>query len=144
MTVRVFDDPMGQSGESANAEVRTILLTVTLPLSKGAELCKRMYRTGERVSIFRARTTGKDMQYRIVMLVEGSSPRKWDDPVTEAKHEQYYLGKVIMYANTVNKVKDLADGLGVDAYHNTAGTKAERFEEFRSGRERVGLDKQNP
>ena len=42
-----------------------------------------------------------------------------------------------MYANTVKKVKELADRLGVDRYYSTADIKAEKFKDFRSGREQV-------
>ena len=123
-----------------NAEVQTILLTATLPPSKEVELWRRMYWTEGQVSMFRARTTRKNIQYQVMELGEGSSQKEWDETVirvAEAKHKQYYLGKVIVYANIVKKVKDLADGLGVDAYYSAADMKAEKFEDFRSSREQV-------
>jgi superfamily II DNA/RNA helicase len=135
-----FRRRMSQLGKLVNAEVQTVLLTATLPPSKEGELWKRMYWTEEQVSMFRARTTRRNIQYQVIELGEGSRQKEWDETVirvAEAKHKQYYPGKVIVYANTVKKVKDLADGLGVDAYYSAADMKAEKFEDFRSGREQV-------
>ena len=50
---------------------------------------------------------------------------------------KHKTGKVIVYGNSVPKVKELAKKLGCYAYHHKAIGKASMLEEFAIGKKRI-------
>jgi superfamily II DNA helicase RecQ len=84
---------------------------------------------------FRMRTARTNIRYS-VCTVEGSQ-REHDEAVVrvvEFKFRQYQPGKMIVYYNSTTGVSKYVDMLGMDAYYSDADLKAEKFEDFRSGR----------
>lgn len=112
-----------------------IMVTATLPVSKIEALKRNMFWSGLEVREFRMRTARTNIRYG-VCTVEGSR-REHDEAVVrvvEFKSRQYQPGKMIVYCNSTTGVSKYADKLGVDAYYSDADLKAEKFEDFRSGR----------
>ncbi|MGI4799967.1 MAG: DEAD/DEAH box helicase [Janthinobacterium lividum] len=139
-----FRKRMSQMGRLVAAESQMVLLTATLPPSKEQELWKRMFWEEEEVCMFRARTTRKNIRYRVIEAVgEGRrrlTRREHDRFVVELiekKFKQYQPGKMIVYCNTKPKVRQLADELGVDAYYSDADTKSEKLDDFITGRQQL-------
>ena len=137
-----FRREMRRLGKLVRAEAQMVLVTATLPPSKQDELYERMYWKGLEVDDqHRMRTVRKNIRYS-VHVVEKTTRRvereaAHDDAVVrivEAKVRQHQPGKIIVYANSVDKVVRLADQLGVDAYYSEAHLKSEMFQDFRSGR----------
>jgi superfamily II DNA helicase RecQ len=147
-----FRREMGRLGRLVRAEAQMVLVTATLPPSKQAELYERMYWKGLEVDDqHRMRTVRKNIRYSVHVVEKTARGRggeaatargregeaAHDDAVVriaEAKVRQHQPGKIIVYANSVDKVVRLADQLGVDAYYSEAHLKSEMFQDFRSGR----------
>lgn len=112
-----------------------IMVTATLPVSKIEALKTNMFWSGLAVREFRMRTARTNIRYSIC-AVDGSQ-KEHDEAVVrvvEVKFRQYQPGKMIVYCNSTTGVGKYADMLGVDAYYSDADLKAEKFEDFRSGR----------
>lgn len=112
-----------------------IMVTATLPVSKVEALKTNMFWSELPVREFRMRTARTNIRYS-VCTIDGSQ-REHDEAVVgvvEAKFRQYQPGKMIVYCNSTSGVSKYADMLGVDAYYSDADLKAEKFEDFRSGR----------
>ena len=57
--------------------------------------------------------------------------------MVQQKVRKYKSGKIIVYGNSVPKVKALAEKLGCQAYHHHAVGKASILAEFMAGKQRV-------
>jgi superfamily II DNA helicase RecQ len=53
------------------------------------------------------------------------------------KLRKHKKGKVVVYGNSVPKVKELAQALGCHAYHHKGVGKASMLEDFAAGKQRV-------
>ena len=135
-----FRKQMQRLGKLMMAETQMVLLTATLPPSEEEELYRRMYFKKEQVRVFRARTARKNVAYRVVDI-SGMGRRGDKEEVVlgliERQFRKYAAGKVVVYGNTVRKVKGMAEALGCDAYHHDAIGKERMLEDFRGGRQRM-------
>ncbi|PZC87796.1 RecQ, Superfamily II DNA helicase, partial [Pyrenophora tritici-repentis] len=57
--------------------------------------------------------------------------------MVQQKVRKYKSGKIVVYGNSVPKVKGLAEKLKCHAYHHHAVGKASMLEEFMGGKQRV-------
>jgi superfamily II DNA helicase RecQ len=57
--------------------------------------------------------------------------------MVQQKLRKHKTGKVVVYGNSVLKVKELAKKLGCHAYHHKAVGKASMLEEFAAGKKRA-------
>jgi hypothetical protein len=57
--------------------------------------------------------------------------------VVRKKQRKHRTGKVVVYGNSVPKIKALAKKLGCDAYHHDAVGKASMLANFTAGKKRV-------
>jgi superfamily II DNA helicase RecQ len=117
-----------------------VLLTATLPLSKEKELFQRMHFELEQVKMFRAPTTRTNIAYQVVR-VERKRKRQEVEAivlkVVKQKLHKYKAGKVVVYCNSVSKVKALAEKLYCHAYHHNTISKASILEDFLASKQRV-------
>ncbi|OAL43671.1 P-loop containing nucleoside triphosphate hydrolase protein, partial [Pyrenochaeta sp. DS3sAY3a] len=121
-------------------ETQMVLLTATLPPSEEDNLFRRMHFDRDEVKIFRAATTRINISYRVIQI--GKEVRKraveWiTSRMMQQKIGRYRTGKIVIYGNSVAKVKRLAQGLGFYAYYYDAAGKASMLEEFMAGKQRI-------
>jgi RecQ family ATP-dependent DNA helicase len=134
-----FRRQMQQLGDLVAAEVQMMLLTATLPPSKEKELWRRMSLEETKVTLFRAKTVRKNVRYR-VMKVRGDSREEEEARIVrmvEEKLTEFRNGKMVVYCNSVRKVKGLAEALNCDGYHHHAEQKDEKLRRSMDGEERV-------
>jgi superfamily II DNA helicase RecQ len=134
-----FRKQMQQLGRLVRAESPMVLLTATLPPSGEKELWVRMGFVREEVKLFRAVTTRKNVRY-VVKRRQYRSLAEEEDFIVQCvqrKLRQYPTGKIVVYCNSVAKVKALAEELGCEGYHHHAEEKARKLDEFQQGRKRV-------
>ncbi|KAI1589201.1 RecQ Superfamily II DNA helicase, partial [Pyrenophora tritici-repentis] len=113
-----FRKQMQQLGKLVAVETQMVMLTATLPPSEEDELFRRMHFERGQVRMFRAPTARSNIAYRV-------------------KVRKYKSGKIVVYGNSVPKVKGLAEKLKCHAYHHHAVGKASMLEEFMGGKQRV-------
>ena len=114
------------------AETQMIMLTATLPPCEKREFFEEMKLRKEMVTIFRGATTRKNVGYSAVRMEEEA-----DESViglVGRKLEQYKEGKVVVYGNSVGRVKRVASRLECKAYYREVEDKKRVFERIR-GRE---------
>jgi superfamily II DNA helicase RecQ/uncharacterized C2H2 Zn-finger protein len=135
-----FRKQMQQLGKLVAAEAQMVLLTATLPPSEEGELYRRMHFSREQVKVFRARTARVNVAYRVVQVGGGVRREEQEKVVLDwiqNKVERLKTGKVVVYGNTVEKVKKIAGALGCNAYYHDAVGKASMLGEFMEGKQRV-------
>jgi superfamily II DNA helicase RecQ len=138
-----FRKQMQQLGVLTQMATQTILMTATLPPSREATLWRRMGWRAEEVRMFRGATTRANVRYRVERVrgrnggEEGEGVRQKVRECIGRWSEGTDGGKVVIYANTVDKVQGLAAELECEAYHHHAAEKAEIMGRFRSGESRV-------
>jgi len=135
-----FRKQMQQLRRLMMAEMQMVLLTAMLPLSKEEELYRRMYFKKEQVKKFRARTARVNVAYQVVDIsrVERRGDKeKMVLGLIDKQFQRYATGKVVVYCNTVPKVKRIAEGFGCNAYHHHAIEKDSMLKDFREGRQRM-------
>jgi superfamily II DNA helicase RecQ len=135
-----FRKQMQQLGWLVAAETQIVMLTATLPPSEEGELFRRMHFDSEQVKMFRAATARTNVAYRVVKV--GKEAKKQEVEVTvlamvRRKLRKYKAGKIVIYGNSVSKVKALAEKLGCQAYYHDAVGKASMLEAFMAGRQRI-------
>lgn len=135
-----FRKQMQRLGTLVAAEAPMVLLTATLPPSEEGELFQRMHFRRDQVKMFRASTARTNVAYRVVKA-DGTSRREEQEAMVlrmiQRKLRQWKTGKVVVYANTVGKVKQIAQEVGCHAYHHHAVGKASMLREFMEGEQRV-------
>jgi superfamily II DNA/RNA helicase len=90
--------------------------------------------------MFRARTTRTNVAYRVVQVDKALRREEAEEVVVRMarrKRRQYKTGKIVIYGNSVAKVKKLAEGLGCNAYFHDAVGKASMLADFMAGKQRV-------
>jgi superfamily II DNA helicase RecQ len=138
-----FRKYMQQLGRLMTAEAQMVLLTATLPPTKVKELQRRMGWVEGQGEIFRAQTVRKNVRYRVEDAGRYSKQREKEiiqelaRKVLTGSEE----GKVVVYCNTIPKVKDLASAglFDCEAFYSEVkhGRKKEILEDFRTGSTRV-------
>lgn len=84
-----------------------VLLTATLPPEYEATLWDRMYFRPEEVRIFRDTITRTNVRYAVEIIPGTVKPSEEDELVVQKVEEgltAYPTGKVVVYANSVEKV----------------------------------------
>jgi RecQ family ATP-dependent DNA helicase len=135
-----FRKEMQRLGKLVAAETQMVMLTATLPPSEENELFRRMYVEREQVDLFRAPTARTNVAYRVIRVGKSAKKKEVDEMVVrmvQQKLRKYRKGKVVVYSNSVPKVKELAGKLDCHAYHNRAVGKASMLEAFAAGNKRV-------
>jgi superfamily II DNA helicase RecQ len=135
-----FRKQMQQLGKLVATGTQIVMLTATLPPSEEDELFRRMYFNKEQVKIFRAKTTRTNVAYRVIKIDKAMKREQAEAVVLKMarqKIRQYKTGKIVIYGNSVPKVKKLAEQLGCNAYFHDAVGKASMLAEFMAGKQRV-------
>ena len=115
-------------------------MTATLPPSEEDELFQQMYFDPNQVKIFWAETAWKNVAYQVIKVQKAAKKQEVEGMVlgvVQQKLRKYKKGKVVIYSNSVRKVKELAQRLKCYAYYHDAVGKASMLEDFMSGRGRV-------
>jgi len=136
---RNFRRQMQQLGDLVNVKAQMVLLTATLPPSKEKELWRRMSFEETKVTLFRARTVRKNVKYQVVK-VKGDCREKEEEFIVrmiQRMMRDYAEGKIMVYCNSVRKVKELAEALNCEGYYHHAEQKDEKLKRFQDGEERV-------
>ncbi|KAK3078742.1 hypothetical protein LTS18_006726, partial [Coniosporium uncinatum] len=137
-----FRKEMQQLGKLVAADTQMVMLTATLPPSEEEELFRRMHVERERVTMFRSSTARKNVRYG-VLDVKGYGEKEKGERVMRyiegevRKCNGRRGGKVIVYGNTVGRVKEIAERLRCEAYHSKTVDKGEVLGEFQAGRQRA-------
>ncbi|KAF7564262.1 uncharacterized protein PtrM4_153360 [Pyrenophora tritici-repentis] len=90
--------------------------------------------------MFRAPTARSNIAYRVVRVEKERKRQEVEATVlamVQQKVRKYKSGKIVVYGNSVPKVKGLAEKLKCHAYHHHAVGKASMLEEFMGGKQRV-------
>jgi superfamily II DNA helicase RecQ len=135
-----FRKQMQQLGRLVAAETQMVMLTATLPPSEEYELFRRMHFNIEQVKMFRAPTARTNVAYRVVKVGQEAKKQEVEAAVlaiVQQKLRKYKAGKLVIYGNSVAKVKALAEKLGYQAYHHAAVGKASILEAFIAGQQRI-------
>jgi superfamily II DNA helicase RecQ len=136
----MFRKQMQQLGRLVAAETQIVMLTATLPPSEEGELFRRMHFDPEQVKMFRAPTARTNVAYRVVKVGQRAKKQEVEATVlamVRRKLRKNKAGKMVVYGNSVSKVKALAEKLGCQAYHHAAVGKASMLEAFMAGRQRI-------
>ncbi len=134
-----FRRQMQQLKDLMNVKVQMILLTATLSLSKEKELWSRMSFEKTKMTLFRARTVRKNVKYQ-VMKVKSDDQEKKEEFIVQMIQRvmrDYAEGKIVMYCNSVRKMKKLAKALNCKSYYHHAKQKDEKLKRFQDGEKRV-------
>jgi RecQ family ATP-dependent DNA helicase len=135
-----FRKEMQKLGKLAAAETQIVMLTATLPPSEEDELFRRMYVEREQVDLFRAETARTNVAYRVIRVGKAAKKKEVEEMVlgmVRQKLRKYKASKIVVYSNSVPKVKELAKKLDCHAYHHKAVGKASMLEEFAAGKKRM-------
>jgi superfamily II DNA helicase RecQ len=92
------------------------------------------------VELFRAATARTNVVYQVVRVGKAAKKNEVEEMVlrmVRQKLRKYKTGKVVVYGNSVPKVKELAKQLGCDAYHHKAVGKGSMLQAFAVGNQRV-------
>jgi superfamily II DNA helicase RecQ len=90
--------------------------------------------------MFRAPTARTNVAYRVVRVDKERKRQEVEAIVLKAvgqKLRKYRTGKIVVYGNSVPKVKALAEKLRCQAYYHHAVGKASMLEAFITGRQRI-------
>lgn len=135
-----FRKQMQQLGKLVAAKTQMVLLTATLPPSEEDELFRRMHFNRDQVKVYRAPTTRTNVAYRVIRVGKAVKKKELEAivlGVVKKKLKRFTAGKIVVYGNSVAKVKNLAIQLGCDAYYHDAIGKAEMLADFITGKQRV-------
>lgn len=128
-----FRPKLQRLGELLVAETQMVMLSATLPPSEEEEFFRCMMIPSAQVTRFRAPTTRKNVRYLVAASEGGNGGRRTieaDERVVrlvEQKLIQYPSGKIIVYGNSVGRVKEMAAALGCEAYYRDVDNKSEVF-----------------
>jgi hypothetical protein len=90
--------------------------------------------------MFRADTARTNVAYRVIRVGKAIKKKEVEEMVlgvVRQKTRKYRTGKIVVYGNSVPKVKELAKKLGCHAYHHHAIGKAGMLEDFIGGKQRI-------
>ncbi|KAA8617344.1 RecQ Superfamily II DNA helicase [Pyrenophora tritici-repentis] len=109
-----FRKQMQQLGKLVAVETQMVMLTATLPPSEEDELFRRMHFERGQVRMFRAPTARSNIAYRVVRVEKERKRQEVEATVlamVQQKVRKYKSGKIVVYGNSVPKVKGLAEKL---------------------------------
>ncbi|EDN04922.1 predicted protein [Histoplasma mississippiense (nom. inval.)] len=141
-----FRPQMQQLGRLMAVKTQMVLLTATLPPDEEEKLWSHMHCTRADISLFRARTCGPNMAYRVWQpIIEGSEYdglNRWFQAPSVVRFIQDRMrwtgeGKGVVYCQTVNQVTMMASTLRCGAYHHHQINKAGILECFQQGQHQV-------
>jgi superfamily II DNA/RNA helicase len=135
-----FRKQMQQLGRLVAAETQIVMLTATLPPSEEQELFRRMHFDPDQVKMFRVPTARTNVAYSVIKIGQRAKKQEVEATVlamVRRKLRKYKAGKIVVYGNSVPKVKALAEKLGCQAYHHAAIGKESMLEAFMAGRQRI-------
>jgi Helicase conserved C-terminal domain len=104
-----------------------VILTATLPPSEEKKFFQQMMIAGEMVTIFRGPTTRQNVRYQILQVETGNADEMVIRTVQE-KLAEYPAGKIMVYGNSVGRVKQMATALECEAYYRDVDDKNEVFQ----------------
>jgi superfamily II DNA helicase RecQ len=113
---------------------------ITLPPSEEDELFRRMYVERDQVALFWAETARTNVAYQVVRIDKTAKKNEVEEivlSIVRQKLRKHKTGKVVVYGNSVPKVKELANQLGCNAYYHRAVGKASMLQAFAAGNKRV-------
>ncbi|KAF7572476.1 hypothetical protein PtrM4_099760 [Pyrenophora tritici-repentis] len=99
---------MQQLGKLVAVETQMVMLTATLPPSEEDELFRRMHFERGQVRMFRAPTARSNIAYRVVRVEKERKRQEVEATVlamVQQKVRKYKSGKIVVYGNSVPKVK---------------------------------------
>lgn len=135
-----FRKQMQQLGKLVGAETQMILLTATLPPSKEEELFRRMHFDRDQVKLFRDTTSRTNIAYSVIHVAEEVMKNALDQLVVrtvQKKLRQYSTGRILVYANSKLKVKQLALQFDCGAYYADASGRESLLKDFIAGKQRL-------
>ncbi|KAG9385482.1 RecQ Superfamily II DNA helicase [Pyrenophora tritici-repentis] len=103
-----FRKQMQQLGKLVAVETQMVMLTATLPPSEEDELFRRMHFERGQVRMFRAPTARSNIAYRVVRVEKERKRQEVEATVlamVQQKVRKYKSGKIVVYGNSVPKVK---------------------------------------
>jgi superfamily II DNA helicase RecQ len=122
-------------------ETQLVYLTATMRPSEEGQFIKLMGLPGKEISHwFRGVTTKKNVGYKVVLHDKREEEETVVKLVQEKKNEYPMPGQIIVYCDTVEKAKRLADVLGCVCFHRNVGTASEKSEilkQLTEGRQQV-------
>jgi superfamily II DNA helicase RecQ len=135
-----FRKQIQQLGQLVAAETQIVMLTATLPPSKKNKLFRRMHFEQDQIKIFQARTTRNNIAYQVIEIDKALKKQEVEAVVVNKarqKMQQYKSGKIIIYGNSVAKVKTLAEKFSCDTYYHNAVGKASILANFIASKQQV-------
>ncbi|KAL4971177.1 P-loop containing nucleoside triphosphate hydrolase protein [Aspergillus desertorum] len=141
-----FRPAMARLGRLVSAQTQMVFLTATLPPTEEATFLHRIKHRANEVSIYRARTSRRNVAYRVFrpVLPRGvpREPHQWltTDAVLDFIRErirQARAGRVIVYANIKSQVEALSRELGCEPYHSEVLDRTGVMQWFQAGQTRV-------
>ncbi|CEL11232.1 hypothetical protein ASPCAL14335 [Aspergillus calidoustus] len=138
---RDFRPEMAQLGQLVRARTQMVYLTATFPPQMEGEFSRRIHYPRDQIYIYRARTSRRNVAYRVWRPAVGSSPYQWQqDPgiiaFMQARIQQARRaggGKVVIYANAIRQVQAMAEIFWGEAYHSQQVDRAGVLERFIQG-----------
>lgn len=133
-----FRKQMAQLGALVHAETQLVLLTATLPRESEALLCQRMHLDSHTIQWFRRRTSRSNVAYHVIEIGAREPVHTVSEQMIQwiqQRVRQVAMGKVVIYANTVATVQQIAHALSCPAFSSRAVDKPGMLASFR---------KQNP
>lgn len=132
---RDFRPELRQLGRLNHARTQMVLLTATLPPTLEPSLLQRMEYQTDQVRVLRDRTGRPNVAYR-VWRVPGGLMWFTRAPVLAFIRERIQRagrGKVIIYANAIWQVRELAQILQCEAYYSQQIDKPSILQRFTQG-----------
>ena len=136
---RNFRWQMQQLRNLMNVKMQMILLTTTLSLSKEKELWSRMSFKKTKMTLFRVRTIRKNVKYQ-VMKVKSDDQEKKEKFIVQMIQRvmrDYVEEKIVMYCNSVRKMKKLTKTLNCESYYHHVKQKDEKLKRFQDDEKKV-------
>lgn len=136
---RDFRPELRQLGRLNHARTQMVLLTATLPPTLEPSLLQRMEYQTDQVRVLRDRTGRPNVAYR-VWRVPGGLMWFTRAPVLAFIRERIQRagrGKVIIYANAIRQVRELAQILQCEAYYSQQIDKPSILQRFTQGQTQV-------
>jgi superfamily II DNA helicase RecQ len=137
-----FRPAMARLGQLVSARTQLVFLTATLPPTTEDMFLQRIQHHCSKVSIYRARTSRRNMAYRVFrpMLPHGvpREPHQWLASadvlaLIRARICQARDGRVIVYANIKSQVNTISRELSCELYYSAVLDQTGVLQRFQSG-----------
>nr|CEG05029.1 unnamed protein product [Fusarium clavum] len=144
-----FRPKLKELGYLAQRGVQMVYLTATLPVAEENEFFNRIFSKPKDTAFFRFPTTRPNISYctstftikghKDIAAAAVAAVRELADQIL--RHQER-TAKATIYCITKRETEAVAEALGCDAYYSDVGTadqKAQRLQEWMSGRHREGM-----